>query len=114
MNSTSSPSFFAMICHRAANCPVSYISTLSPGESVLTSAASQAPVPEDGKITTGPEVWKMERQPSRNVLAELRELRPAMVEGGAVDSAQNAVGYVGGAGDLQEMTAWPMFHELPP
>jgi hypothetical protein len=30
------------------NQPVSTISTASPGESVLTSAASQAPVPEAG------------------------------------------------------------------
>ena len=31
-----------------AKCPVSNISTRSPGESVLTRAASQAPVPEAG------------------------------------------------------------------
>ena len=42
-----------MFCHSVAKCPVSYISTRSPGESVLTSAASHAPVPDAGKITTG-------------------------------------------------------------
>jgi len=53
-----------MACHSVANWPVSYISTRSPGESVLTIAASQAPVPEDGKIMTGPEVWNTQRLPS--------------------------------------------------
>ena len=48
MNSASSPSFFAIRLHSVENQPVSNISTRSPGESVLTSAASQAPVPEAG------------------------------------------------------------------
>ena len=38
----------AIFCHSAAKWPVSYISTASPGLSVLTSAASQAPVPDAG------------------------------------------------------------------
>ena len=38
----------AMLFHSVAKWPVSYISTLSPGESVLSSAASHAPVPEEG------------------------------------------------------------------
>src|ERR1700712_4292784 len=46
--STSILNFSAMPRHSTANCPVSAISTLSPGCSVLTSAASQAPVPDDG------------------------------------------------------------------
>ena len=45
MNSGLSPSFCAMFFHWVANWPVSTISTLSPGDSVLTSDASQAPVP---------------------------------------------------------------------
>ena len=45
MNSGLRPSFSAMFFHSVANWPVSTISTRSPGESVLTSAASQAPVP---------------------------------------------------------------------
>ena len=37
------------ICdHKVAKCPVSKASTRSPGDSVLTSAASQAPVPDEG------------------------------------------------------------------
>ena len=35
-------------CSSAANCPVSYITTWSPGLKRLTKAASQAPVPEEG------------------------------------------------------------------
>jgi hypothetical protein len=46
----------AMLCHSVAKWPVSTINTLSPDDSVLTIAASQAPVPDDGNITTGPEV----------------------------------------------------------
>ncbi len=45
MNSGFKPSLTAMFFHSAANWPVSTISTRSPGESVLTSEASQAPVP---------------------------------------------------------------------
>ena len=48
MNSGCSPSLTAMLRHSVAKWPVSYISTLSPGDSVLTSAASHAPVPEAG------------------------------------------------------------------
>ncbi len=53
ITSTCKPSRVASRTHRLENCPVSAISTRSPGESVLTSAASHAPVPEAGKITTG-------------------------------------------------------------
>ena len=42
------PMRVASFCQRAAKWPVSYISTWSPALSVLTSAASQAPVPEAG------------------------------------------------------------------
>jgi hypothetical protein len=45
MNSGFSPSFSAITFHSVANWPVSTINTRSPGESVLTSAASHAPVP---------------------------------------------------------------------
>ena len=37
-----------MLRHSVAKCPVSNMSTLSPGASVLLSAASHAPVPELG------------------------------------------------------------------
>ncbi|MGY3457587.1 hypothetical protein ACVWW5_003037 [Bradyrhizobium sp. LM3.4] len=62
--STSMPNRPAIWRHRVAKWPVSTISTLSPGDSVLTIAASQAPVPDEGKITTGPAVWKIFRLPS--------------------------------------------------
>jgi hypothetical protein len=45
---TSRPSRSAIARHSVAKWPVSKASTRSPGESVLTSAASQAPVPDDG------------------------------------------------------------------
>ena len=45
---TRSPSFSAIARQSVAKCPVSDAITLSPGESVLTIAASQAPVPEAG------------------------------------------------------------------
>ena len=62
--STSIPKRPAIWRHRVAKWPVSTIRTLSPGESVLTIAASQAPVPDEGKMTTGPEVWKILWLPS--------------------------------------------------
>src|SRR6202166_5103870 len=48
MKSMSSLNFSAMPRHSTANWPVSAISTLSSGDSTLTIAASQAPVPDDG------------------------------------------------------------------
>ena len=45
MNSGFRPSFSAIVFHSMLNCPVSTISTRSPGDNVLTRAASQAPVP---------------------------------------------------------------------
>ena len=53
-----SPSRPASWAHSAAKCPVSAISTASPGDRVLTRAASQAPVPDEGKMTTGSSVPK--------------------------------------------------------
>ncbi|MHC2694711.1 hypothetical protein ACVME9_007202 [Bradyrhizobium liaoningense] len=65
--STSTPKRPAICRHMVAKWPVSTISTLSPGDSVLTIAASQAPVPDKGKITTGPVVWNIFWLPSRTV-----------------------------------------------
>ena len=48
MNSGCSPIFTAIAFHSEAKWPVSYISTRSPGDSVLASAASHAPVPDAG------------------------------------------------------------------
>ncbi len=48
INSTCKPSLPAIFCHKLAKCPVSTISSLSPGEQQFTSAASQAPVPDAG------------------------------------------------------------------
>jgi hypothetical protein len=46
--STCSPMRVAMSFHSVAKWPVSNIRTLSPGDSVLTSDASHAPVPDPG------------------------------------------------------------------
>ncbi len=48
MKSTSMPQRAAICRHSVAKWPVSAISTRSPGDRVLTIAASQAPVPEEG------------------------------------------------------------------
>jgi hypothetical protein len=53
------PCFSAICFHKEEKWPVSNINTRSPGLSVLTIAASHAPVADEGKITTGPLVWKM-------------------------------------------------------
>ena len=42
--------------------------------------------------------------------SELRELRPAMVDGGASDGLQHPPGDVGGPRDLQEMASCPVAH----
>src|SRR6185369_792374 len=47
-NSGLRPSRSAILFHREAKWPVSYISTWSPGLSTFASAASQAPVPDAG------------------------------------------------------------------
>jgi hypothetical protein len=68
MKSTSMPQRPAICRHRVAKWPVSTISTLSPADRVLTMAASQAPVPEDGNTMTGPLVLNTFWQPSNTAL----------------------------------------------
>ena len=63
INSGIKPRVSAMAFHKLAKWPVSYISTLSPGESVLTRHASHAPVPEAGYKKTGPAVLKIVLMP---------------------------------------------------
>ena len=62
------PSRSASSHQSVANWPVSNISTRSPGDSMLTSAASHAPVPDDGKMTTSSFVLKMPFSASRTSL----------------------------------------------
>ena len=64
MNSGRSESFKAMFFHSVAKWPVSNIRTLSPGDSVLTSAASHAPVPDAGNTKTLLFVLKIPLRPS--------------------------------------------------
>ena len=91
-----------------ANSPISNASTRSPGDSVLTSAASHAPVPDAGKITTGPEVWKMRFKPVEHLAAERGELGAPMIDRRLRHRAQHAIGHVGRTRDLEEVTAAPM------
>ena len=102
----SRPSRSAISCHSVANQPVRHISTASPGDSVLTSAASQAPVPEAGIDHHRPaRCGRRCLSLARISQAEAAEFRAAMVDRRAVDRAQHAVGHVGGPRDLQEMPA---------
>src|ERR1700691_750544 len=55
-----------MSIHRWLNCAKLEASTLSPGDSVLVSAAFQAPVPEDGKMKIWPDVVLITFYRSRN------------------------------------------------
>ena len=49
-------------------------------------------------------VWKISCRPARHVVAQFAELRATMVDHRPIDRAQHAIGHVGGAGDLQEVT----------
>ena len=63
--STFRPSRSATCRHAMCeNQPVSKIRMRSPGDSVFTSAASAAPVPDEGNTTTGPRVRKIPFSPS--------------------------------------------------
>ena len=75
-----SPSLSAMVRQRTANWPVSTINSSSPGDSVLTRAASHAPVPEEGKMMTG--FCGLEQGPhgGQQALAELLEVGAAVIE----------------------------------
>ena len=109
-SSGASPRRSANCRHRLAKCPVSYISTRSPGDKVLTRAASQAPVPEAGKMTTGPAVLKIRLTPSSTSCARPRNSGAAVVDGRFLDGAQHPARYVGRSGNLQQMTTARMCH----
>ena len=76
MNSGLRPRRSAIFFQSVANWPVSTISTLSPADSVLVSAASQAPVPVAVKMMTGLVVLKMVLMPSNARLASLANSGP--------------------------------------
>ena len=93
----------AIARHSVAKWPVSKASTRSPGESVLTSAASHAPVPDE-RVDDDRAVGAEDRaQALQDLEAERREARPAVVDGRRVDRPQDAVGHVGRPGDLEEV-----------
>ena len=84
---------------------MSNASTVSPGESVLTSDASHAPLPDAGKITTGPDGLEDGFRPVEHLAAERRELGAAMIDRRLRHRAQHAIGHVGRTGNLQEVAA---------
>ena len=109
-NSTSSLNFSAMPRHSTANWPVSAISTLSPGDSVLTIAASQAPVPDDGiddDRLPGAENALAARQ---HGMAEFGEFGTAMIQGRHVHGPQHPVGHVGRSWNLEKMPSCMQGH----
>ncbi len=93
--------------HSTANWPVSTISTRSPGESVLTRAASQAPVPDDGKMMTGLCGLEDRLDAREDALGELLELRAAVVQDLLAHRIQDALGNRSRSRNLQEMAARP-------
>ena len=74
------PSLSAIVRQSTANWPVSTINSSSPGDSVLTRAASHAPVPEEGKMMTGFSVLNRGPHGRQQVLAELLEVGAAVIE----------------------------------
>ena len=82
--------------HSVAKWPVSNMSTRSPGESVFTSAASHAPVPDDGKTTTGALVRgaPLLGEHTREILAEhgyaAHEIETLVASGAVLDGAPGA------------------------
>ena len=105
MNSGSRPSFTAMVFHSVAKCPVSYISTLSPGESVLSSAASHAPVPDAGIDDDGLRGLEDGLDAGEHAQAQLLELGPPVIDHRHVHGPQDAVRHRRRPRDLQEMAA---------
>ena len=81
------------------------ITTASPGESVLTSAASHAPVPEAGKMTTGPFVWKTRLRPVRTERPSSAKSGPRWSIVGSEIARSTRPGTSVGPGNLQEVAA---------
>ena len=98
------PSRTAISRHSVAKWPVSDAITLSPGDSVLTSAASHAPVPDAGIDDHRPGGLEHLLHAGDDLEPELGEVRPAVVDRRRVDGPQHPVGHVRGAGDLQEVS----------
>jgi hypothetical protein len=97
-SSTSRPRARAIWAQRPAKWPLSNASTRSPGERVLTRAASQAPVPDDGKATTGPVVPKIGLRPSRTARASEASSGPRWSIVGAASARRIRSGTLVGPG----------------
>ena len=80
------------------------------GRKRIDDAASQAPVPEDGKIMTLPVVLKIGFRSSRSPSASSAKLGAAVIDGRPRDGAQNAVGNIAWSGNLKEVTSAGVGH----
>ncbi len=89
-----------MFFQRVAKCPVSNISTLSPGERVLTSPASQAPVPDEAKITTGFCRLEDPLAAREHLQGQGLELRPPVIDGGFGQGPEHLLGDIRRPRDL--------------
>ena len=98
---------------RLEKCPVSNINTRSPGESVLTIAASQAPVPEPGYRYDGTAGLKDGTQLLQNLRAKSREFCAAMVHDRLVHGPQDTVRHIRWPRNLKKMST-RMDHGEPP
>ena len=95
-----------MSIQRWLNMPNRPASTLSPGERVLDSEASQAPVPLAGKRNGWPEVvLKIFFRSSKTRRQRAREVGRAVILHGAVHGPEDAVGHVGGPGNEEKVAA---------
>ena len=94
--STLRPSRSATCRHATCeNHPVSKIRMRSPGESVLTSADSAAPVPEEGKSRSGLWSGSHRRNRSKDLVRQFGELGSAVVDGRLAPSRAARVRNVG-------------------
>ena len=111
--STESPKRSATSFHRTAKWPVSNISTLSPGDKVFTSDASQAPGPRRRVDHRRPFGLEDLLQAFENLPPEPPELRPAVIHGRKADRPQNPVRDVRRSRDLEKMAAASCAHSSP-
>ena len=105
MTSVSRPRRRAMASQSTANWPVSHISTLSPGDSVLVRPASQAPDP--GRRIDDDVTWRLEEtlDAGQHAAAELPEFKTAMIENSTRHRGQDALRHGRRPRNLQKVAA---------
>ena len=91
-----------------ANSPISNASTLSPGDSVLTSAASHAPDARRRKDHHRAGGLEDRLQAVEHLAPQRGELRAAVVDRRLRHRPQHAIGHVGRTGNLEEVPSASM------